>query len=63
MLNKLTNDFLDALADLINNSGLPPVVVRLALENARDQVAGIERQAVSDEIRMDEQKKNENKEG
>lgn len=56
MINKKTNDFLEQLSTLINNSGLPPVNVRLALDFMRVQVRDLEKKAVIEEQKAEEQK-------
>ncbi len=61
MLNKATNDFIDALTKLVNESGLPPVNARLAIDVVRMQVFDAERQAVNTEIREAAKKAQEKK--
>ncbi|MCD7760257.1 MAG: hypothetical protein LUH16_00545 [Clostridiales bacterium] len=48
-INGATNEFLDRLTKLINESKLPPANVRLCLDVARLQVVGLEQQAIAQE--------------
>lgn len=62
MINKKTNDFLNQLYTLINNSGLPPVNVRLALDFMRMQVADLERKAIAEEQEAEKKRQQEKQE-
>ncbi len=48
-INGATNDFLDNLTQLVNESKLPPTNVRLCLDIARLQVVSLEKQAIARE--------------
>ncbi|MCD8142274.1 MAG: hypothetical protein LUD83_03195 [Clostridiales bacterium] len=49
MLNTKTNAFLTALSKLVNESGLPPVNARLALDVVRLQLMDLEKKAMEQE--------------
>lgn len=49
MINTKTNDFLNNMTKLVNESELPPCVVRMALDLVRGQVAQLEVQALRQE--------------
>ncbi|MCD8147858.1 MAG: hypothetical protein LUD84_11405 [Clostridiales bacterium] len=57
MLNTRTNDFLVALAKLVQESGLPPVNARLALDLVRSQLVELERAAIEQEKQQAEKAK------
>lgn len=59
MLNTKTNDFLVALAKLVQESGLPPVNARLALDLVRSQLVDLERAAIEQEKQQAEKAKEE----
>ncbi|MCD7733669.1 MAG: hypothetical protein LUH48_00805 [Clostridiales bacterium] len=48
-INGATNEFLDRLTKLINESKLPPTNVRLCLDITRLQVVQLEQQAIEQE--------------
>ena len=49
MINTKTNEFMAALTDLVNHSGLPACNVRLCLELVKDRVKDLEIQALAEE--------------
>lgn len=49
MLNTKTNEFLVAVTRLVQESGLPPVNARLALDVVRLQLIELEKQAMEQE--------------
>ncbi|MCD8127693.1 MAG: hypothetical protein LUD82_09725 [Clostridiales bacterium] len=49
MLNTKTNEFLAAVTRLVQESGLPPVNARLALDVVRLQLMELEKQAMEQE--------------
>lgn len=51
MINTKTNEFMAALTDLVNRSGLPACNVRLCLELVKDRVKDLEIQALAEEKR------------
>ncbi|MCC8075274.1 MAG: hypothetical protein LIO95_04915 [Clostridiales bacterium] len=59
MLNTKTNDFLVALAKLVQESGLSPVNARLALDLVRNQLVELERAAIEQEKQQAEKAKEE----
>ncbi|MCD7822047.1 MAG: hypothetical protein LUG64_07555 [Clostridiales bacterium] len=60
-INTQTNAFLAALAKLVQESGLPPVNARLALDIIRGQLVELERAAVEREKQQAEAKRQEDK--
>lgn len=48
-INQKTNRFMEALAELINESELPACNIRLSLDLVRNQVAELERRAIAQE--------------
>ncbi|MCD7886329.1 MAG: hypothetical protein LUG44_01725 [Clostridiales bacterium] len=60
-INTQTNAFLAALTNLVKESGLPPVNVRLALDVIRSQLVELERAAVEREKQQAEAKRQEDK--
>ncbi|MCD8367932.1 MAG: hypothetical protein LUC48_07925 [Clostridiales bacterium] len=58
MLNTKTNEFLAAVTRLVQESGLPPVNARLALDVVRLQLIELEKQAMEQEQANREQEAN-----
>ncbi len=56
MINKKTEEFFEQLAKLINESGLPPVNVRLVLDLVRAQILDLEHKAVEQETEQEANK-------
>lgn len=62
-INTQTNEFLTALVELVQSSGLPVVNVRLCLDLVRAQLADAECAAIEQEKQWTKQSKMEQKEG
>ncbi len=62
-INTQTNEFLTALVELVQSSGLPVVNARLCLDVVRAQLADAERAAMEVERQQTKQGKTEQKEG
>ena len=50
-INAIIQKFQSNLASAINQSGLPPAIIRIILENLINQVKEIERRAIEAEVK------------